>query len=571
MTDQRNIERLLASLTERGDRYNPEVKLLYGPMTKTYHTALKKDDYPCVHETYSSAVYALDLLDSGLPEYTERAAEILSVILQLQDRRPNSPTYGIWPYYYEEPLDRMNAPDYNYADFIGKKLVLALKRHGGRLSGELRQGLSEAIGRACEAIMKRDVGPSYTNIAAMGAFVTLVGGEVIGQESFMQYGRNRLKRLYDYTMRLGTFVEFNSPCYTPITIEELHHIRQETGDPVSVKIADRLLFVAWKMMAEHYHPRTKEWAGPHSRAYSPMLRAGTLEHDMLAGAIENDPAPDSRAPRCPEELLPYFNSEEERSFRCPIFDEAETGYQSYATTYMQASYCLGSFSKEIMWNQRHNLIAYVDNNGKAAYVLLRFLKDNKDFSSAVFTSVQDRSDIVFGMNMALDFGDWHPVLDPVNGVFEAEDLRIRIEIGGFVDGVEEVPGHKHGYDAAMKIGEQTLKVKMLSSYSDLGVPHVKINRSAKDGTLGIDYVIYEGPKSRFDLHEWNQAAWVFLFTMSERTEQLQANCEYQDGSIRVWCHKQGRNMGIAIPVKPDRIQRLFRNNEVQFMTEDVEK
>lgn len=553
MTVYRNKEQLLASLSAREASYNSDVKLQYGPMDKTYHTALKKDSYPNVHSTYSSVVYALDLLDSALPDYTERAAEILSVILQLQDKRKDSPTYGIWSYYYEEHLDQMEAPDWNYADFIGKKLVLVLKCHGDRLSELLRQGLSVAIGRACQAIVNRDVGPSYTNIAAMGAFVTLVGGEVIGQETFVQYGRGRLQRLYNYTMRLGTFVEFNSPCYTPITIEELHHIHEETKDPTSIKLTERLLYIAWRMAAERYHPRTKEWAGPHSRSYSPML--------------EN--YPDTRALRCPEELLHFFSSEEERYFRCPIFDEDEVGYQCYATTYMNEAYCLGSFSKDMMWNQRRNLIAYVDNQGKAAYVQLRFLKDGRDFSSAVFTGVQDKSDIVFGLNMALDFGDWHPVLDPVNGVFEAEDLRIRLEIGGYIEGVDCFSSNKLGYDAAVVIGGQTVRVKLLSALSGSGVPRIAITQSEQEGTLGIDYIIYKGPRKEFNLHEWNQAAWVYLFTLSERVEELQAGSEYNDGSLYAWCEKQGRKMGITIPVKPERIGQLFRSNEVSFMAEDV--
>ena len=95
-----------------------------------------------------------------------------------------------------------------------------------------------------------------------------------------------------------------------------------------------------------------------------------------------------------------FSLEEERHLRCSSIDEEEQGYQCYATTYMHKDYCLGSFTKDMMWNQRENLIAYVDNHGKAAHVQLRFLKDGKDFSSAVFTGVQDKSDIVFGINMA---------------------------------------------------------------------------------------------------------------------------------------------------------------------------
>lgn len=567
MTVFMNNERLLAKLAELEASYHPALKLLRRPMTKTYHTALKNDTHPYAHCTFSSVQYALDLLDSGMPDYMERATEIVRVILQLQDKRRERPTYGIWSYYFEEPLDQMETPDWNYADFIGKKLVLILKRHGDRLSKALRKELSEAIERACHAIMKRDVGPSYTNIAVMGAFVTLVGGEVIGHEGLVRYGRNRLKRLHDYTVKLGTFVEFNSPTYTPITIEELSHIHAETKDTDSIRYTERLLRIAWKMTAEHYHPRTKEWAGPHSRSYTSMLNRKSAEYGIVRNVFENDP--DSGAVRCPEDLLPYFSSEEERYFRRPIFDEAEAGYQSYATTYMNEAYCLGSFTKDMMWNQRHNLIAYVDNHGRAAYVQLRFLKDGKDFSSAVFTGVQDKSDILFGINMALDYGDWHPVLDPVNGVFEASDIRIRIEIGGDIEGVDELIGSKLGYDAAVAVGEQTVRVKLISAFSDMGMPRRAITRSEQEGKLGIDYTIYEGPRKKFNLHQWHQAAWAFLFTMSERADKLQTGSHEQDGSLHVWCEKQGRRMGITIGVKPDGIQRLFRNNEVSFIDEDV--
>lgn len=563
MSVRRNSEHLSASLLQREAAYDPCVMLLYLPMSKTYHTALKKEAHPYAHCTFSSAAYALDLLDSGQPEYMERASRILSAVLKLQDRRGNSPTFGIWPYYYEEPLDLMESPDWNYADFIGKKLVLVLKRHSEHLSEELRKELSDAIKRACHAIRKRDVGPAYTNIAAMGAFVTLVGGEVIGDESFKQYGRNRLQRLYEYTTRLGTFVEFNSPCYTPITMEELYHIREETTDPVSIMLSEQLLTIAWKMLAERCHPRTKEWAGPHSRSYSPMLNRGSAGYDLVRSVLEK--SSDPQGIRCPEELLPCFDSVQERSLRCPIFNEKEMGYQNYATTYMHPAYCLGSFTKDMMWNQRRNLIAYIDNNGKAAYVQLRFLKDGKDFSSAVFTGVQDKSDIVFGINMALDFGDWHPVLDLVNGRLEAEDLRVRIEIGGCIEGVDEWAGDKLDYDAAVLIGEQTLRVKQLSALSDMGDPRMVITRSFQEGVLGIDYIIYKGPKVQFDFHQTKQTAWAFMFTLSERAEALQSGSEYHDGRLYAWCGKQEGRMSIAIPVKPDRIQELFRNNQIAFM------
>ncbi|MFD1957728.1 hypothetical protein ACFSL6_27025 [Paenibacillus thailandensis] len=560
-------DHLEASLKEREASYDAAVKLLYIPMTKTYHTALTPESHPYAHCIYSSAAYALDLLESGRQDRAERAIGIVRTLLPLQDAKEDSPTFGVWPYFWEEPLARMKEPDWNYADFVGKKLVLMLKRHGERMDGELKRELAAAIERACRAIVKRDVGPSYTNIAVMGAFVTLAGGETIGRETYVEYGRNRLQRLYDFTLRLGTFVEFNSPTYTPIAIEELDHICRESSDPEANRLAGELLFRAWRMAAEHYHPRTGEWAGPHSRAYAPMLNKDGAAARWFAGIREE--RIDARSPRCPDTLLPYFRSEEERYFRCPIFDEDETGYQSYATTYMNESFCLGSFSKEMMWHQRRNLIAYADNGGQPAYVQLRFLKDGKDFSSAVFTGAQQRGDIVFGLNMALDYGDWHPVLDPVNGIFHAADLRIRFEIGGYTDGIEIRTEDELGYDAAAIIGEQTVRVKQLAACSDLGMPRMAISRSGQKGTLGIDYVIYEGPSRAFNLHEWSCAAWAFWFAMSDSAERPQAGSLYRDGMLSAWLDRSGKRTEIAIPARPDRISRLYRDNRVSFADEEA--
>ena len=51
----------MANLSKQDASYDSLVKMQFGPMKKTYHTALKKDSYPYVHETYLSVVYALDL------------------------------------------------------------------------------------------------------------------------------------------------------------------------------------------------------------------------------------------------------------------------------------------------------------------------------------------------------------------------------------------------------------------------------------------------------------------------------------------------------------------------------
>jgi hypothetical protein len=136
------------------------------------------------------------------------------------------------------------------------------------MPGALRAGVERAVRNACEAIVRRNVGPHYTNIAIMGAFVTLAAGEWLGDRRLEAYGAERLQRFYDYTMESGAFQEFNSPTYTTVAIEELSSIRTETGNERIRDMAGELLLIAWKTVAERYHPRTGQWAGPHARAYS---------------------------------------------------------------------------------------------------------------------------------------------------------------------------------------------------------------------------------------------------------------------------------------------------------------
>ncbi|WJH32833.1 hypothetical protein N6H14_21530 [Paenibacillus sp. CC-CFT747] len=261
---------LLKALEEREPDYNASIRMLRRPFSSPgYHTTIKQADY--VHPTRETVQYAVALLDSGQDTWRERAFSILEQIVSLQDDDPASPTYGIWSWFYEEPLSQMAPPDWNWADFCGKQLVLADVRHGASFPPALRAAVKKAIYNSCEAIIKRNVGPEYTNIAIMGAFVTLIAGEHFREEKFRLYGFDRLERFYRHTKEQGTFQEYNSPTYTIVAIEELSSIATETESPEARAMIEELLDGAWEMAAYHFHPAVKQWAGPHSRSYDKLL------------------------------------------------------------------------------------------------------------------------------------------------------------------------------------------------------------------------------------------------------------------------------------------------------------
>lgn len=546
---------LAARIKESEANYDARIKLVRTPLTATYHTALKPDAHPSVYALYPSTCYAYDLLQYGGEEHIRKAAAILEVVMSCQDQDSTRATYGIWPYFYEETLDEMDRPDWNMADFHGKKLLLILKNNAQLLPQPLLSKLRNAVYHACKAIMIRDVGPHYTNIAIMGAAVTLIGGEVLGNEEFRSYGEQRLRRFHAYTTGIGTFTEYNSPCYTPIAIEELHVIYSQSSSADALEIAGQLLDIAWHMIGRHYHAATGAWGGPHSRTYRTALRP--IEREFLTNGL----AIESSGPRCPEKYRYLFDSTEERYFTEQTVLAAETGYQNYATTYQNEALTLGSFSSGSMWNQRRNLIGYVNvGDGKTVSVQLQFLKDGKDFCSAIFTGVQLRKQVLFSFNLATDNGGWHQDLDIINGRFRAEDLRIRLLIGGDTAALD-IPIAQDGVRLAAQLGETTLQVESVLDNSGYGPLSVEAERTA-DG-VNLDYVIASGEERDFDFHALDKAVWILILSLGE-DQALPAVTLKSDGMwVTASVCKEDDSMAITVPVFPRKTKELYRDNQIQ--------
>lgn len=549
-----NRDERLKAIQVNEKQYDTDVKLIRAPLTSTYHTALKPDTHPMVYALYPSTVYAYDLLRYGGQANIQRAAEILEVVIERQDKDSSRSTYGIWPYYYEESLNEMDRPDWNMADFHGKKLVLILKNYTESLPEALIEQIREAIYHACQAIIRRDVGPHYTNIAIMGAFVTLVGGEVLGDNEIRSYGEQRLKRFHAFTSGIGTFTEYNSPCYSPIAIEELDSIYQESVSTAAVTLAEQLLDIAWEMVAKHFHPATGEWGGPYNRTYNTLMTE--REKHFLGNALNKE----SLGIHCPEKYHAYFSSNEERYFIEPTMMAAEAGYQNYATTYQNEKLSIGSYTIGSMWNQRRNLLSFVNANGKKVFVQLQFLKDGKDFCSAIFTGVQSHNQVLFGFNLATDNGAWHQDLDVINGRFQAKDLRIRLLLGGEVEELE-LPAVE-GKCLTMMLGDTQLGIEAVLDESDYGALEVAAERSEDE--LYLDYVIYAGEEKAFDFHAIQKAVWIFAFSLDESGQLPAVDVQLGANSVTATMGAQEVQMSITVPMAPGKTWDFYRNNRVQL-------
>lgn len=567
-------ELLLKKIVSQEKDYDPQVNMLLRPFhSPGYHTTLTAEDHPLVHPTHQSLLYAAGLLNTEAPEYVQRACDVIKRVLTLQDRDPTRDTYGIWPWFYEEPLNQMAPPDWNWADFCGKELVIADLLHGHRLPEELREQIRQGVSCACEAIIIRDVGPHYTNIAIMGAFVTLIAGELYGRQDYRDYALQRLEKLKDYTEGLGTFQEFNSPHYSVIAIVELSKIYTYSVNPRAMEIVSGLLDIIWRMSAEHYHPISQQWAGPHSRSYSTLLNDKIKSFLQIAtdnrlvfftdDGLEYDAEWYGSGSRCPDKYLDLFMRTDTRALEQPYYRNEETGFEKWAETYITQQYVIGMFRDEIMWNQTRGLVAYFENSGQAAYLQMRCLHDGYDYCSAVLSVKAEQGHLLLGVRFLTNGGDTHPNLDRIQGRVEASDFRLRMEFGGCLDRVSvETDSTK----AQVNINGIPLRFDSLYAAFEEAAPEDGIKQGwdwvvTKQGNVyGLDLVIYEGQRKTIDFHVLNKAAFLFSLAIGDAVEnQPQIVVEEEAGQVtaRVTADdSDGSLRELTIPLKPNDIHPI---------------
>lgn len=543
----------LKALAEQDERYDPVERMIRRPFSSPgYHTTLKGGD---VHPTRDSLSYAVALLDSGRADSLERAEQILRRVIALQDQDPGSRTYGIWSWFMEESLEKMSPPDWNWADFCGTQLLQVAIDHADRLPADLQKQVRESILHAGRAIKRRNVGPSYTNIAVMGAYVTLVAGELFGDAELAEYGKARLKRFYDYTFEQGSFSEYNSPTYSIVAIKELSRMLRHVKDPELQKLLVELNRFAWRHVARHFHPPSRQWAGPHSRCYATLLGDGTLAFIQQATGGKVRFLPEDKAlesldehrirPACPEDLFHYFTELPELRLEVETFARNSADqHDIIGTTYLHPDFTLGSVNVGDLWNQRRPVLAYWKTDEGVVAMRLRCLHDDYDYSSASIFTIQDKGDILGAVVFATDRGDTHISLDRIkDATIKAKDLRVRLEFEGAIARMQ-LPLTSCG-----RIG-----INFEIAHAVFDDYPVKMEIGRDDNTARRDVVLYHGPEKDINFAEMAEAAVIFTLSLSTRPgstpdNQLSITTD-QSKVIANWSRPGSPTMSLTIPAKP---------------------
>lgn len=554
----------LDSMAALDQKYDPAVRMCTSYRGKNgYHSRLSDCT---VHEIRLSLEYAYLLLVRDAEGDRARSWDILYRVIPLQDMNPARNTYGIWQYYLEEDLEEMNPPDWNWADFNGKTLLRILAEYPERVPADLQARIRDSIGHACRAIIKRNVGPGYTNISIMGAYVTIFAGELLGIEEFLTYGRERLQKLYDFNMSHNNFSEFNSPTYTFVCVRDLAAFRSAVKDPQCLRLASELENLAWETIALHYHTATGQLAGPHDRAYAMLLDRGTKlsieraldyrislldSHDFVPGAEMF-----TLDLRCPDKFIPYFTEPSKETVLDQTFAPGRMAY-----TYMSEKFTLGSLHREVAWNQHRNVLGYFGTVQKPVAVCVKCLHDDWDYCSGIMATIQDKNRTLTAFGFADNGGDTHVNLDMVkNKAISAADLRIRTLFEG---AVESLTAEQTGERTFLVTHENGLKIRVSYPLAMFGDTPVTFEIVRVGNKLGIDAVLYHGEKTTLDFTAIAPTAVCVALEMDAADDTPAAEAEIRDEKL--FCRWD--NLQAEIRAIPDdrgvilKSHALFRDGE----------
>lgn len=539
-----------------------------GNAQKMYHTKLFNQN---VHSIANSSAYAADriICDKNFA----LGEKIFDKVISLQDTNPESETYGLWSWYAEEPLEEMDAPDYNMAGFNSKEMLMVLCEEWDNISAVMREKMLKSIEMACECIIKRNVGPGYTNVCITDCFITAVAGEFTGKERLLNYGRSKMEKFYCYVKGRGEIAEYNSPTYSILTINDLGDCIKFIKDEKMLETVHKVNYMLWKMLAEHFDYDMLQLAGPQERAYSDFVGSAFLKtiargcgidyskHPMFGklaeGACCGQPfgfsqedynAKTRTNPKCPDELVGYFTGEKKYKYvrkivtdgyNFPFFEFAKT-----ATTYYGDRYAIGTYNRCELWNQRRPLLGYIHGDTPVS-IRVKCYHDGFDFSSGSFHAVQDKANILGSVNFSENRGDTHVCLDMISGgLVSAEDIRISFELSG---NMKDVSYEKDG--SLLKLCVNGKKIRINAFIKEFGDSVVDEDIEFTDNMFRYSFIFYKGERKTVDLCAADKAMVAYTLEMEPEEAYIEPEYREEGDMMHISWKPSSRKLGLISPKK----------------------
>lgn len=550
----------------------------------TKHTASKQGIYhsklaDCdVHEVFASTKYATELmLVEG--DY-ESALKIFNRIIPLQDNNPNSPSCGVWPYFLEESVQEMDRPDYNMADFNAKELVCVMIKARDLIDADTAGKMLDAINLACQCIIRRNEGVQYTNIAIMDTLVTGAGGELLNNEEYINYGRNKIVRFLEFVRGHHSVLEYNSPRYSIITANDLGAIFELVKDDKILKYAAEANEMIWRIMAEHFDCNNLQLTGPHARAYADFTEPEFIKaigdacgidftkHEKFYYYFSEEDAEKIKRdsyekPVCPQKYLPYFTGEKKKEniremtmdgFNYPYFAFAQA-----ATTYRCDSFSVGTMNREEFWNQRRPLISYIKGNEKDCCFRVKCCHDGYDYASAILHSVQEKGNILGNINFSIDRGDTHISSNTIKDAsISAEDFRVNFE---FTIDNNDISYKNTDNGVVFVINGVSVRINVF--IKEFGEHVIKEEIVTENNRLKYSIVLYNGEREILRFDEMKKAFIGFTIEMGELGQYNLPQIKERETTIDTAWLTNGTELSLSSLKKPAAfIQNMYEDKQM---------
>jgi hypothetical protein len=231
---------------------------------------VRDPEHPASHSPRATLAYARALLDERATladldagERLARADACIHAVLGLQETRPQDAHCGNFRWALEEGVVR----DLNGVEFMLDALIPLAREHAGRLPAGTIAAMRDAIRLGLAEIDRLDVHVTYTNIYLSDVCNSVLGGELLDDDRYVERGRLRLDDWLAFTGSCGAPHEYNSPTYLAVDLARMAALAEWARDgsiALRARVAEELL---WHHVATHWHPGLLQLAGPHARSY----------------------------------------------------------------------------------------------------------------------------------------------------------------------------------------------------------------------------------------------------------------------------------------------------------------
>ncbi|MDR1269698.1 MAG: hypothetical protein LBK82_09240 [Planctomycetaceae bacterium] len=306
--------------------------------------------------------YLLASANVDLPEGKRPSLEpvipLLKLVEEMQDRNPESRTFGNFRWYWRTP----EVTDQNAVEFVASHTIPVWFEARDKLPPEARLILARILRRSVDGCLKHRVRSDYTNIAIYNFVHLIILGQIFDRPDAVLEGERRLQLFLQNVWDHG-ICEYNSPTYYAVDIDALQLGFRYIKSSSTKRSIQKLLDLFWTDLALNWYQPSLRHAGAQSRTYNYLYGvAGTTRFFDFAGL-----APTDNSIKNPE----YLNSfhavykpdtkilERNQQYPRLIARRWGAGQGQWATSYILNDIALGSAGAAYR-GARQNMVLTVD-------------------------------------------------------------------------------------------------------------------------------------------------------------------------------------------------------------------